>query len=195
MPKRRNRSLAMLFGVVAVGGFGCAMLQGKQAAKANKGATGEGEAAGAAKAKKLMAINEWQDENGVKPRALYFTLLNRCKESMDMKLSDKTPDGKYTDHPNNRKSVYPLAKGAAGRDARDAIQEVHVGWMGSTTSANYSEPKPEKPTLWLRKGPGGDYFEAAIDLEYGKAYKLQIDPGCKTVSQRKDDEAVLACYG
>ena len=40
MPKLRNRSLAMLFGVVAVGGFGCAMLQGKQAAKANKGAAG-----------------------------------------------------------------------------------------------------------------------------------------------------------
>jgi len=195
MPKLRNRSLAMLFGVVAVGGFGCAMLQGKQAAKANKGAAGEGEAAGAAKAKKLMAINEWQDENGVKPRALYFTLLNRCKESMDMKLSDKAADGKYTDHPNNRKSVYPLAKGATGREARDAIQEVHVGWMGSTTSANYSEAKPEKPTLWLRKGPAGDYFEAPIDLEYGKAYKLQIDPSCKTVSQRKDDEAVLACYG
>ncbi len=198
MPKLRNRSLAMLFGVVAVGGFGCAMLQGKQAAKANKGAAGaagDGEAAGAAKPKKLMAINEWQDENGVKPRALYFTLLNRCKESMDMKLSDKAPDGKYTDHPNNRKSVYPLAKGAAGREARDAIQEVHVGWMGSTTSANYSEPKPDKPTLWLRKGPAGDYFEAPIDLEYGKAYKLQIDPSCKTVSQRKDDEAVLACYG
>ena len=35
MSKLRNRSLAMLFGVVAVGGFGCAMLQGKQAGKAN----------------------------------------------------------------------------------------------------------------------------------------------------------------
>ena len=40
MSKLRNRSLAMLFGVVAVGGFGCAMLQGKQAGKANKGAAG-----------------------------------------------------------------------------------------------------------------------------------------------------------
>ena len=66
--------------------------------------------------------------------------------------------------------------------------------MGSPISANYNEPKPEKPTIWLRKGAAGDYFEAPIDLEYGKAYRLQIDPGCKTISQRKDDDAILACY-
>jgi hypothetical protein len=186
-----------MLGIAAVGGVGCAMLQGKQAAKTAKGAAGEGDAAavagGGSRPEKVASITEWEDANGVKPRALYMTVLNRCKERMDMKIADKTPDGKYRDHSSSR-SMDPLAKGATGRQARDAIQEYHVGWMGHPTSANYREPKAEKPTIWLRQGPAGDYYEAPIELAYGKAYKLQIDPGCKTVSERKDDEPILGCY-
>jgi len=136
MSKLRNRKLVLMFGAVALGGFGCAMLQGKQAAKRGAAAGADPTAAARDRPAKIAAITEWEDVNGVKPRALYMTVLNRCKDRMDMKIADKTPDGKYRDHSSSR-SMDPLAKGATGRAARDAIQEYHVGWMGSPTSANY----------------------------------------------------------
>jgi hypothetical protein len=125
----------------------------------------------------MQSKPDWQDEKGVKPDWVFFSMRNQCDHDIAFKYE---PSGGAADV-----SVTPAAKAEAHQ------------WAG-TKGNPYVElgrfaPKPL--TIWIRdrrKGTG-DWMET-LTIEPGSSHRLEIDASCTKVVERTDSDRFYGCY-